>query len=209
MVGRARLASNLVKPQQSKFYQMKATADIGEVAFEIYKILKDIASEERARIIKATVVLLGDELSHVPVIPGKEELSKKEKASVVGDSVDESPQKFLTTKEPANRGELLAVAARYLEKFAEKESCTRADIKKIIADARRNFDDKNFNRDMSNATFQAGFFNKGGTKGEYTLSYFGQEFVDALPDRETAKALKRPGSKKKAIKKAAVKKTTK
>ena len=117
----------------------------------------------------------------------------------IGSSKNETgtSQDYFNLKEPANKGELLAVAARFLEKSENTESCKRDQIKKAILDSRRNFDAANFLRDMKNATSQAGFFNKGGSNGEYALSYFGQQFVDALPDRVAAKAIKRPGTKKK------------
>lgn len=175
--------------------------DIGDVAFQIYKILQNLEPEDRVRIIRSTVVLLGDENSHAHQTHKGAEQPKGEEAHIgkhAENNAHETPQKYLNHKDPSNRGELLAVVARYLEKSSKKTSCTRAEIKQVILDARRNFDDTNFLRDIKNATYQAGLFNKGGAAGEYTLSYFGQEFTDALPDRQAAKAIKRPGIKKKA-----------
>jgi hypothetical protein len=182
-----------------------SSVDVSDVASQLFKILKDISPVERIRIIKASLVLLGEEASFFEGVPVQNNSPAKitNHTSAAGDSGDdiETPQKYLNHKAPGNRGELLAAAARYMEKNEGKESCTRAEIKKVITDARRNFDEKNFLRDMKNATFRAGFFNKGGVKGEYTLSYFGQELIDALPDRSAAKAIKRPGSRKKSMSK--------
>ena len=59
------------------------------------------------------------------------------------------------------------------------------------------------------AVWEAGLFNKGMPKGQYQLSYFGQQYVDILPDREALTKLKRPtrrsAAKRKQAKKAATK----
>jgi hypothetical protein len=87
-------------------------------------------------------------------------------------------------------------------------AATRADLERIIStEARRAFHTSNFGRDIENAR-GAKLFNPGGnsTSG-YTLSYVGQNFVDALPDRETAKTFKKEtrGAKSRKAKKRAKK----
>lgn len=61
---------------------------------------------------------------------------------------------------------------------------------------------------MDNAKRSAGFFNTGTDSSANTLSYNGKEFIDALPDRDAAKATRRKPRKarKKAAKKKAAKK---
>ena len=93
-------------------------------------------------------------------------------------------------KDPQNKGEILAVAARYRELSGE-DGHSKADLKIVITEAGRNFDDANFARDLNNAKRQAGFFNLG-TGRNSRLSYYGKHYVDALPDRQAATALKRP-----------------
>lgn len=77
----------------------------------------------------------------------------------------------------------------------------------MISAARRNFDASNFGRDINNARTK-GLFNKGTGKDAYVLSYYGQNYVDILPNRDQLKTLKAKGSKAKkcgATKKAAKK----
>jgi hypothetical protein len=108
------------------------------------------------------------------------------------------PGAFFDQKDPQNKGESLAVAARYRELHGNDQH-SKADLKTVITNAGRNFDDHNFKRDMNNAKRQAGFFNLG-TGRDAKLSYYGKQYVDALPNREGAGALKKPkiGGRKKA-----------
>src|SRR5207247_3229045 len=75
---------------------------------------------------------------------------------------------------------------------ANAQTHSKADLKKVIADARRNFDDRNFARDIKNARRQAGLFNLGTERDAYQLSSYGQQYVDALPDKDAASKLKKP-----------------
>ncbi len=80
----------------------------------------------------------------------------------------------------------------------------KADFQRVIStEARRSFHDGNFGRDIDNAR-AAKFFNPGGSAATgFTLSHVGQNYVDALPDREKAKAVKKAaksGKKRKATK---------
>lgn len=97
------------------------------------------------------------------------------------------------------------MAARYREIAEKEESHSKTDLRTVITTgAHRNFDDANFARDMNNAKRQAGFFNLGTGRDTNKLSYYGKQYVDALPDREEAGKLKRPkigGSKKSSAKK--------
>jgi len=153
--------------------------------------------------VQATLILFGEEIPSQTLGDnpggGGKLLSKR------GSSSD--PGEFFHFKDPQNKGEILAVAARYRELKGE-EAHPKSDLKAVIVDAGRNFDDANFARDMNNAKRQAGFFNLGTGRGA-RLSYYGKQYVDALPDRAKAGALKRPkvggrkspGAKKKPAKK--------
>jgi hypothetical protein len=111
---------------------------------------------------------------------------------------------FFQQKDPHNKLECFAVAARFLETNQNVASCSKDELKSVMGTkgARRNFDERNFQRDIDNAK-QKGLFNRGADeKGKFTLSYYGQQYVDALPDRAKVKALRKPkqGNRKSAAK---------
>ena len=110
---------------------------------------------------------------------------------------------YFDEKAPKSKIEELAVAARYREQHAKADANSKNEIGTVIRDARRNFDARNFTRDLKNAK-RAKLFNLGSGRDAHQLSYHGQQYVDALPNREAVKALavnKKKGGKKKAAKK--------
>lgn len=162
-----------------------AKTNIAQLTGKLYELLKDLEPEERQKAVAATLILYGD---HPAVANGSLRATSSSLSK-------HSAKSFMDEKDPQNKGEMLAVAARFLELFEEKQTHTKEEIHKVFTDARRNFDVRNYLRDMKNARNQAGFFNKNTAKGLETLSYYGQNYVDALPDREAAKALKKPKTK--------------
>lgn len=162
-----------------------AKPDLAKISTKLYELLSPLSSEERGRAIQATIILFGDP----PIADAISGTSPRGTRLSVGSN---TPHGFMEEKAPANKGETFAVAARYRELVDKRESHSKADLKKVITDARRNFDNKNFGRDIKNARRQAGFFNLGTGPDSHTLSYYGQQYVDALPDREAASKLKRP-----------------
>jgi len=167
-----------------------------DVAPKLYQLLSPLSPDERKRAIQATMVLFGEE---IPAVPGAPAGGDRTTASRGGAS---TPMAFFQQKNPSNKGETLAVAARYREVHQNADTHSKDDLKKVITDARRNFDNRNFARDIKNARRQAGFFNLGTKRDANQLSYYGQQYVDALPDRDAAAKLKRPkiGRGKKAAK---------
>jgi len=154
---------------------------------KIHALLAPLSAEDRARVIQATFILLGED---VPA-----ELPAQKSAASRDSQIDKkNPQDFFKDKDPRNKGELYAVAARFRELNLEQEVHSKADIKQIVAAARRNFDDGNYARDMQNARRQAGLFNLGTGRDGDKLSYYGQQYVDALPDRDAVAGIKRPKS---------------
>lgn len=162
-----------------------AKTNIAQLTSKLYDLLKDLEPEERQKAVSATLILFGDQPTVIDGSRGASS-SRLEKHSA---------KSFMDEKDPQNKGEMLAVAARFLELYEEKQNHTKEEIQKVFSDARRNFDSRNYLRDIKNARNQAGFFNKNTAKGAETLSYYGQNYVDALPDREAAKALKKPKTK--------------
>lgn len=182
-------------------------ANLGTLSNKIYELLSDLAQEDRAKVINSVLHLFGEA---TPAPPGQA-LSSSTGGAMPGQGAVQhaptksSPPQFFAQKGPHNKGEMLAVAARYLELNGANHPPKIEDFTKFFADARQGFDRSNFSRDIKNAANKAGLFVRGAAKGQYQLSYFGQQYVDALPDRDAVKKLKRPkrsGAKRRSRAKA-------
>jgi hypothetical protein len=176
-----------------------APTNVAQLAAKLYELLEPLSAEDRTRVVQATLILFGDEQ---PAPPSRQSGSSVDS---VGNVDAGDAQTYFNEKAPQTKGEALAVAARYREISEREETHSKADLKKVITEARRNFDDHNFTRDIDNAKRQAGFFNVGTGRDANKLSYYGQQFVDALPDRERAANLSRPrvgGNRKRTTRKA-------
>jgi hypothetical protein len=175
---------------------------VSQIPAKLYELLEPLTAEERTRVVQATLILFGDEVS----APDLGHKLGDDGRTIKKPSNLSSPSDFFQLKDPKNKGEILAVAARYRESKGE-EKHSKSDLKDVIVEAGRNFDDTNFARDMNNAKRQAGFFNLG-TGRDARLSYYGKQYIDALPDRAKAGALKKPkvGGRRSRPKKKAAKK---
>lgn len=161
----------------------------------LFKILEPLSTDERMRVVKSALILLGEESES---LTAKVE-GQKSKLGEIGNESD-----YFKKKAPNTKQEELAVAARYRELKENAISSKRADLELVFQNARVNFDGKRFKDNINNAIKGAGFFNTGGNKKEgYTLSFYGQSYVDALPDRDAIKSLQKPRiSKPKKTRKA-------
>jgi hypothetical protein len=168
---------------------MAKTVEIASVTTKLYELLSPLESEDRKRVIAATLTLLGDDVQSIPT-GGSGQANQRN----FGGGANSDAGEFFKTKDPHDKGEELAVAARFREINEGTETHERSDLESVIKGARRNFDNKNFKRDLDNAK-RKGLFTKG---KEITLAYFGQQYVDALPDRESLKSMRKPrvGSRK-------------
>ncbi|MDP9172553.1 MAG: hypothetical protein M3O30_01645 [Planctomycetota bacterium] len=169
--------------------------NLGTVSTKVYALLIDLEQKDRTRVINSVLQLFGDTVisgTPLPIPGGTPAFAATDSAVVLNRPALLNPQEFYAQKEPKNKGEMLAVAARYREQYLQAPSHQLADFATFFADARQNFDRKNFGRDIKNAQRQAALFNIGTPSGQYRLSHRGQQYVDALPSRELLKKLKRP-----------------
>jgi hypothetical protein len=178
--------------------------NVAAVATRIYELLDPVESSDRQRAIAAALTLLGEAGVSVPqagLPPGGTGAIAGSPAAPAAAGNLQGAKAFFDTKQPINKIEELAVAARFRETVLQQESHDSASLESVFKAARRNFDKKNFRRDLNNAKVR-GFFNRG---SDNALAHYGQNFVDALPNRETADAIRRPrsGSRRKATKKTA------
>lgn len=172
---------------------MGKPVDLGELTNKIYTLLRELDAGERTKVLTSVAHLFGDSPVTVPS-PGAggngSSATAHQNMSQRAGSL--TAHQYFAAKNPQNKGELLAVAAKYREEQAAAHVHTMDDFDKVFSEARRNFDRSHFIRDMKNAAAQAGLFNKGTPKGQYQLSYYGQQYVDRLPDRDAIKQLRRP-----------------
>lgn len=179
-----------------------AKLSVAQLPAKLYELLSPLSPEERVRVVQATMILFGENLPSGSTNGPGGQNQDSVGGTGSGDRVQDNIQTFLDEKNPKNKGEMLAVVARYRELKDGIETHSKADFKNLITSARRNFDDSNFARDINNAKRQAGFFNLGSGRDANKLSYYGQQFVDALPDKDAAAKIKRPkvgGNKKKKV----------
>ncbi|MFX1521790.1 MAG: hypothetical protein ACFFCD_17935 [Promethearchaeota archaeon] len=169
---------------------MPKKEDIASITTKIFNLLINLESDERKRVVNAALTLLGEPLSQHDSAENGE---SNENASHAGELSD--AKTFFHQKEPKTKMEELAVAARYRELKLSEQVHDKNNLEEVFTKARINFDTHNFKRDLSNAKIK-GFFIKG---REIKLAYYGQQFVDTLPDREATKQLKKPRTKKKSI----------
>jgi hypothetical protein len=176
-----------------------AKSDLASAATEVHALLKDLESADRQKVIQAAMTLLGD--AYVPTTGsgdghrgGVVGAGAGAQGSPSGGGATGTALQFFDLKQPRGKVEELLVAARYREVSQHAETHTKEDLAAVIKAARRNFDANNFRRDLANAK-TAKYFNLG---KEIAVSYQGQKFVDALPDRDQAVAARSRRGRKKA-----------
>ena len=133
-----------------------AKVNIAQLPGKLYDLLKDLEFEERQRVVAATLLLFGDPPANsvnvnsvvTPPIGG-----------TTGSGIP-TAKSYMDKKDPQNKGEMLAVAARFRELYEEAETHTKEQIQKIFSDARRNFDSGNYARDMKNTEIKPAILTK-------------------------------------------------
>lgn len=183
---------------------MSASAEevsIAEVTSKVFDLLNSLEAENRRRVVTAVLTLLGESAIAQAPLPGAGQGRSANLPPIqLGDL--SAARTYFDSKEPTNKIEELAVAARFAEQYLQRETHAKEDLEETVKAARRNFDSKNFARDIANAKTK-GLFNKG---KELTLAYYGQQYVDALPDRNALDSIRAPkgaGRRKAASKKVA------
>jgi hypothetical protein len=164
--------------------------DLAGITTQIHGLLDGLEPAERQRAITAALTLLGDTyvfpaVGQAMAAPAAPSLSAH-RGHQASDAVM-TPRDFFASKDPKNKVEELAVAARYRELHEGAEGHTKEQLAQVIKAARRNFDATNFSRDLGNAKTSK-LFSLG---KDNALSYTGQQFVDALPDRDQALGLRK------------------
>lgn len=163
---------------------------------KILAVLETLEAQDRGRVIQAALTLLddGDTSQFVP---------RTQTEAPFGFRGNRAREKeYFDAKDPQRKIEELATAARFLEDTENVTSATRSELERVIKAARRNFDSKNFKRDIENAR-TANLFTRGTGRDSLVLSAYGQNYVDALPNREALQELAKPRGRRRGRSKAA------
>lgn len=163
-------------------------SNVAGITQRIYDLLESLPEDDRHKAMRAVSVLLG-------AGNGADNDARDKGAGEPGraaiDTKPPSAAKFFHDKAPNSKHEQLAVAARFREIHDKAETHTKDDLKAVFDQARANFDGHNFRRDIANAKV-ANLFVKGSDRGSFQLSYYGQNYVDTLPNRDALANLARP-----------------
>ena len=119
-----------------------------------------------------------------------ENVSREPKFSGSGDP---TPKEFLLQKQPKTNVERVACLAYYLARFRKIDAFKTIDISKLNTEAAQT-KLTNASNAVNNAV-KAGFL-AAANKGMRQLSAQGEQYVEALPDRDAAKTVKPKPSKR-------------
>jgi hypothetical protein len=167
--------------------EIKMSSSISETATKLLALLEPLSAGDRRRVVDGVLVLLGE--TNQPTVGAAPSLHRA--GAVASGGTGGNAKEFFDAKEPNSKIEELAVAARFRELTGGAESHSKADFETVFKNARRNFDAVHFTRDLDNARTK-GLFNKGSGKDAAVLAYYGQNYVDALPNREALKQVRAP-----------------
>jgi hypothetical protein len=169
------------------------------VVSRLVAMLTPLAVADRGKAIRAALTLLGDDAQDALDLGG----GGGNVGGAGGGGGMRGPvpkeQAYFAAKSPRTKIEELAVAARYREERESAQSSTKSELAAIFKEARKNFDPRNYRRDLENAR-TAGLFTRGTGRDSATLADYGQRYVDALPDRQAVAALPKPKRGKKSKK---------
>jgi hypothetical protein len=161
------------------------TKSMVEIPATLYALLEPFSSEERLKIIQATLILLGEK----PLATDRQPTYFKADGQ---EAPLDNPKEYLEQKAPKNKVEQFAVVARFRELEEGATLSMREDFEALFSALRLDFDKDKFSDDMKHGK-EAGLFSFSGTmKDGFTLSAYGQKYVDLLPDRDAIKALNKP-----------------
>lgn len=111
-----------------------------------------------------------------------------------------SPKDFILYKSPQTDVEQVACLAYYLTHFRDQKQFKAVDLSSLNTEAAQaKFSDAT--RSVANATFQSHFLVQTG-KGYKQLSAIGELYVQALPDRDAARAVLQKDKNRKRAKKS-------
>ena len=181
--------------------------DAAAVLTEVIAELADLTSAEQQNIVNTVSTFYGlhspaPSTGHAKTAPTSTPVSHPAGGGF-SEERDISPKEFIMQKQPRSDVERVACLAYYLTHYRNTPYFKTVDISKLNVEAAQS--------KMSNATVAAANAVKTGylaaaTKGNKQISAAGELFVQALPDREAARAAMATRKRKRRARKSAKKK---
>ena len=162
-----------------------------DVLTSVLALLQKIEPEARERILHSAATFLRISISHssvLPETPMRDSHSASEAPPPSSFSGDRTipPKQFMFEKQPRTDVEKVACLAYYLTHFRDTPHFKTLDISKLNTEAAQ-IKFSNPTVAVENATKRS--YLAPSTKGNKQLSAVGEQFVQALPDRERAKSI--------------------
>ncbi len=163
-------------------------SQLAQTAQQITDLLSQFSDEEQARIVRSVAAVLGwDANSGVhtakPSISGTPAGNGRE--PVFSDHEELSPKQFIAHKSPQTDVERVACLAYYLTHYRDLKYFKTTDISNLNTEAaQRKF--ANSTNSVKNASTR-GYLAPAPQKKHKQISAVGEQYVDALPDRQLAK----------------------
>jgi len=162
------------------------TADLEGVLADVLQKLKPLDAAGKRRVLDAISVFysLGSVASHGPKTMNPTVISSGNTFTTERPKVN--PKEFLRDKAPKSDIEKVVCLAYFLTHYRETQHFKTIDISKLNTEAAQ--------LKFSNAAYavdnagKRGFLVPAGKNGTKQISAMGEQFVNALPDREAAKA---------------------
>lgn len=167
------------------------TTDEPDVLRVVIDALNQIDVEGRERILRYVSNYFGLDVSNGPRPAASQQSiimnpSRDDRQPTFADRAVLSPEEFIHEKQPQTGVERVACLAYYLAQYRDTPHFQTTDISKLITEAAQ-LKFANAANSVSNAV-ESGLLVRAG-KGKKQISAVGERFVDALPDREDAKAV--------------------
>jgi hypothetical protein len=163
-----------------------------EVVSQVTRLLEPLSDEDRAHVLSTIATWFRLPMSrplatiHSTPLPSSVAISTDERFQ---GREEVSPKQFIGEKDPRTESERMACLAYYLTHFRDTPQFATNDLSRLNTEAAQ--------RKFSNAAVTAsnamrdGLFVPAAKPGLRQLSAMGERFVQALPDREAAKLVKR------------------
>ena len=179
---------------------------LGQAVQQIYELLSQFSDDDQPRIVRSVTALLKSDAN-----PGMQTDKEPTSSTPAGNGRDPvfsgheelSPKAFLKDKYPQTDIERVACLAYYLTYYRDSRYFKTIDISTLNTEAAQ--------RKFTNATFAIrnastrGYLAPAPQKTHKQITAIGEQYVEALPDRQSAKAVmekSRPGRARKKRKAA-------
>jgi hypothetical protein len=167
-----------------------------EVVAQLISILERANPESKERLFQTLGTYLGESHSRVSEPRAAQSWARQNPAIVAKFTEDRSlsPKEFILQKQPKTDVEKVACLAYYLSHFQSTPHFKTVDISRLNTDAAQT----KFSNpaDAVNNAMKLQYLTQAG-KGMKQITALGEQFVEALPDREAAKAAMSKARKRK------------